>query len=252
MPRTPQARAAQKTSPTGRRRNPDRRREILAAALEIFSSKGFERSSMAEIGARVGVVEGTIYKHFASKRELLFEATRTAYIPVIAEAREQLGGIRGTRNRLRFVIWHHLKAFAVEPGICRLIIQEIRPREDYQGSVVQELNREFTALVLAIIEDALAQGEIRSDLSPAMVRDVIYGGIEHLAWKALIGRGALDVERTADDLTDLILNGLAPRGREERENESELQRLRAQVDRLERLIGILEGGRDGGEQTHAS
>lgn len=44
---------------------------ILAAALALFSQKGFEASSMREIAADVGVTQGAIYKHFAGKEGLL-------------------------------------------------------------------------------------------------------------------------------------------------------------------------------------
>ena len=230
-------------TPARTRRGADRRREILDAAREVFSAKGYERGSMAEIASKVGIVEGTIYKHFAGKRELLFEATRAFYAPIISSARQHLTGIRGTRNRLRYVIWRQLQGFVDEPGICRLIIQEIRPYDDYYESVVRELNREATSLVLDIVEQAMERGELRRGVQPALVRDVIYGGMEHLAWKALSGRGSIDVEQLADDLTELILCGVGlPATTEEDACGGELSRLRAQVDRLETLIDGLRAG----------
>lgn len=197
--------------PRLRRSGPERKREILAAARAVFATRGYEQTSIAEIAAKVGVVEGAIYKHFANKRELLFEAMRTFYRPLIEQTREQLAGIHGTRNRLRFVIWRQFKGFVEEPGICRLIMHDIRPRQDYPESVVHELNRESTSLVLGIVEEAMARGEFRRDLPATMVRDVIYGGIEHVMWKALSGRALVDIDRLADDLTELIVSGVGAR-----------------------------------------
>jgi AcrR family transcriptional regulator len=57
--------------------------EILAAAREVFLDKGFERSSVAEIAARVGVVEGLVYTYFPTKRELLNEVLRGMYVPLL-------------------------------------------------------------------------------------------------------------------------------------------------------------------------
>jgi AcrR family transcriptional regulator len=158
-------------------RGEDRRREILEVARELFSRDGFEQTSMAEVAARVGIVEGALYKHFASKRELLFEAMRVFYEPVLVAVREHLKSISGTRNRLRFVIAAQLHGFAKYPGLCRLIILDIRPNEDYQDSVVRKLNREMTSLVPEIIEEGVRSGELRSDIRPTLVRDVVFGGI---------------------------------------------------------------------------
>jgi AcrR family transcriptional regulator len=227
------------------RRGADRRKEILSAARETFSMKGFERTSMAEIAAKVGVVEGALYKHFGGKRELLFEATRAFYEPLITATIQELAGVRGSRNRLRFVIFRQLQAFVSHPEMCRLIIQEIRPYADYFGSVVRDLNRQSTSTVVGILEEARRGGELRSEIQLALVRDVIFGGIEHLAWRALVGRGTIDVERQADELTRLIWNGLEPvadsesradRLRADHEHEPELARLRVQIDRLEALV----------------
>jgi AcrR family transcriptional regulator len=226
---------------TGRRtrRGEDRRRELLTAARDIFSTQGYERTSMAEIAARVGIVEGAIYKHFASKRELLFEAARSLYEPLVAATEQELAGIQGTRSRLRFVILRHLQAFANHPDLCRLIIREIRPHDDYYGSGVRELNRKTTSQVLTILEEAIFAGEVHQDVHPSLVRDVIFGGIEHVAWKALSGRGTLDVQRQADEITQLILGGIQTKPTANDPSREEVERLRAQIDRLESLVTTL-------------
>ena len=221
------------------RRGEDRRREILDVARQVFSAKGYEQTSMAEIAAQVGIVEGALYKHFTSKRELLFEAMRFFYEPLLTLMHEHLASIIGTRNRLRFVIAAQLHGFVKHPGLCRVILLEIRPNDDYQGSVMRKLNREMTSLVPEIIEEAVKAGELRSDIRATLVRDVIFGGIEHLAWKTLSGRETLDVQREADALTELVLRGLEPRTSVPNAAEPELARLRAQLDRLEGLVGAL-------------
>ncbi|UOQ88353.1 TetR/AcrR family transcriptional regulator [Agromyces endophyticus] len=48
-----------------------RRDEILDAALRSFATKGFQRTSMADIIAESGLSAGAIYGHFAGKRELV-------------------------------------------------------------------------------------------------------------------------------------------------------------------------------------
>lgn len=217
-----------------RRPGPERSREIVAAARAVFSEKGYEQAAMAEIAARVGVVEGALYKHFASKRELLLAVMRSFYESLIESLREGLRGVRGAESRLRYVIWSQLRAFTEEAGLCRVVIREIRPQGDYEQSKVRDLNRELTGIALRVIEEAVAAGELRSDVPPVMVRDVIYGSIEHLAWKAVNGRGALDVERTADALTELILRGIGarPGGGEP----GAAERLAEQLDRFERAL----------------
>jgi AcrR family transcriptional regulator len=53
-----------------------RKQQILAAALNIFSEKGFAQATTAEIARAAGVAEGTIYNYFHSKRELFISVIR--------------------------------------------------------------------------------------------------------------------------------------------------------------------------------
>lgn len=48
-----------------------RRQQILDAAREVFSQKGFDKGTTAEIARTAGIAEGTIYNYFRNKRDLL-------------------------------------------------------------------------------------------------------------------------------------------------------------------------------------
>lgn len=53
------------------RKSQERRREIITAALDVFSTSGYRGGSLKEIGARIGIDPSTILHHFSSKEELL-------------------------------------------------------------------------------------------------------------------------------------------------------------------------------------
>lgn len=67
-----------------------RRQELLDAAMELFSQRGYEETSMADIAKKAQVVQGLCYRYFDSKQKLFQEAmeqyVRTccaAYLPLI-------------------------------------------------------------------------------------------------------------------------------------------------------------------------
>src|SRR5262245_24240257 len=49
------------------------RRRLKQAALELFSQHGFDQTPVEAIAARAGVTERTFYRHFADKREMVFD-----------------------------------------------------------------------------------------------------------------------------------------------------------------------------------
>ena len=207
--------------------------EILAAAREVFLDKGFERASVAEIAARVGVVEGLVYSYFPSKRELLNEVLRGMYGPLIADIEAGFARLQGLRSRLRFLIWRHLRVYAEEPGLSRLALHEVRTGPDYCESVLHELQVKYTSFLLRTVRDAVLDGELPAGTDAELVRSLVYGGIEHRLWATLYGRGArIDVEAMADRWTEVVLHGLQPASR----GGTMGPQLESRVARLEKLV----------------
>ena len=52
---------------------PGTAQRLQAAALELFASRGFEQTTAAEIAQAVGLTERSFFRHFADKREVLFD-----------------------------------------------------------------------------------------------------------------------------------------------------------------------------------
>jgi AcrR family transcriptional regulator len=51
---------------------PDAQGRLIQAAVELFSERGYEQTTVAEIAERAGLTERTFFRYFADKREVLF------------------------------------------------------------------------------------------------------------------------------------------------------------------------------------
>lgn len=186
--------------------------DILVAARAVFAERGYNDMVMSEIAERAGVVEGSIYRYFRNKRDLMFRMAEAWFEEMIEDDAATLAAIEGTRNRLRFIIHRHLRSIHQQPDMSRLVFQHLRPEPDYRDTRLFALNRAYTARVSEVVAAGMKAGEIRSGLSPTLVRDVIFGSIEHRTWAFLRNEGDYDVDRLADQVLDLVWRGLeAPR-----------------------------------------
>ena len=52
---------------------PDARSRLAQAALDLYEERGFEGTTVAEIAERAGLTKRTFFRHFADKREVLFD-----------------------------------------------------------------------------------------------------------------------------------------------------------------------------------
>ncbi|WP_373231011.1 TetR/AcrR family transcriptional regulator [Cohnella sp.] len=62
----------------------DKQARILEAAIEIFSEKGFAATSTSEIAQKAGVAEGTIFRHYKTKKDLLLSIAGPIAIKMVA------------------------------------------------------------------------------------------------------------------------------------------------------------------------
>jgi AcrR family transcriptional regulator len=75
---------------------PNARGRLLQAALELYSERGFEQTTVAEIAERAGLTERTFFRHFADKREVLFAgagALEDLLVSAVANAPDGLAPI---------------------------------------------------------------------------------------------------------------------------------------------------------------
>ena len=204
-------------------RRQQRRERILEAARQVFESRGYDAATVAEIATQVGIVEGTIFHHFGSKRALLVRVMEGFYRDITAAKRRGLAGVDGTAERLRFLIRFHLRVFADNAALCGAILRASRGADGDLKRDIQALNRAYTAPLKDVVEAGVGCGDLRADVDVGLLRNTIYGSVEHMLWSVLYDGHVVDVDRTAAALSALVLGGiqqrqpdtLAPADREE-------------------------------------
>lgn len=222
-----------------RSRQPREKRvaDIMRAAREIFGEKGYDAASMSEIAARAGLAEASLYRFFDTKRDLLVTVVEDWYEEMLEDYDRHLAGVHGVWNRLRYMIWRHLKSIEENPDLSRLVFLHIRIGAGYLGSSVYQLNKRYTQHTMDILREGIASGELRDDMPLTMVRDLIYGCAEHHTWRYIWGLGGLDADRAADQIATLVYRSVAA-APPDAGGTDRLERIAA---RLEESVARLEG-----------
>src|ERR1700733_12301954 len=55
---------------------PNARGRLEQAAMELFQTRGYDRTTVQEIAARAGLTERTFFRYFTDKREVLFSGAK--------------------------------------------------------------------------------------------------------------------------------------------------------------------------------
>jgi TetR/AcrR family transcriptional regulator, fatty acid metabolism regulator protein len=213
----------------------ERSAEILSSARVVIAERGYEATSMLAIAQHAGVAEGTLYRFFKTKEELMLRVAEEWLAELLAED-IGLDSIRGTWNRLRHLIWRVLQLMRSQPVVSRFVLIEMRPLPGYRGTTLFKLTRRFTADVRAVCAEAAQSGEFRDDVSPSLLRDMIFGCIEHQTWSFLRREGDFEIDAVADSITNVVYRGMLAN---DVTREDRMERVLA---RLERAAAALERG----------
>ena len=143
-----------------RKRNPRQTRDrLVRAALELFTTRGYHETTTPLIAARAGVAEGTIYRHFASKDELLNEIYR-AGIRLFAGAVREADPRLHCRERLALIAKRWRDTGAKEPAVVRLVFS------DAFATLVDEKSRTAARELRGELEKVIAAGKAAGEVRP--------------------------------------------------------------------------------------
>jgi AcrR family transcriptional regulator len=112
------------------------RTRILAAALDVFSERGFDGASTRDIAERAGVTQPLLHYHFSAKDDLWRAAADVVFQDLASTLGERVQGLRGVdeATAARLLVREFVWFSARHPQLHRIITQECKvdgPRMDW-------------------------------------------------------------------------------------------------------------------------
>lgn len=156
--------------------------EIRAASLQEFTSRGYEATTMGDIAARIGIRGPSLYKHVASKQELLvaimsgtMEALISAQRSAVATTTDPTERLRrAVQAHVRFHVRHQLEAFVGN--------REIRSVTQPHRRAILARRAEYELGFRSLITDGLETGVFRTTSPQLASYAILDMGIGVSAW----------------------------------------------------------------------
>jgi AcrR family transcriptional regulator len=187
---------------------PPGRIKIVQALKSLLVEKEFSAITTAEIARNAGVTEALIYKYFKDKRDLLHQVLSE----YLEQYRDQLGqdlkGIKGTLNKLRKLIWSHINVYATNRVFAKILLIEVRNYPDYYKSETYSLVKEYSNIVLQIIEEGIRDREIRDDVPARLIRHSILGSIEQVCLSGITFEKEINPDDLTEQICEIIFRGI--------------------------------------------
>jgi len=190
--------------PRPARRDGDATRlRLLQAALELYTTTGYSRTTTPMLAEQAGVAEGTIYRHFSSKEHLLNEAWRHAY-RAASELLKTLENdrVRKAPERLALLGRQLVDLAASQPSLTRMLVST--EPEPYLDEPSRAMRREFLDGLVQLVAMGKSDGLVRpgpAELWASIWFTVVQHAVELVAsgtWTADSSPAALTLEAAWD------------------------------------------------------
>jgi AcrR family transcriptional regulator len=170
------------------------RERLLEAAKAVFSAGGPD-TSLEAVARRAAVGIGTLYRHFPT-REALFEAVYRREVEQLGELAEQLISEASPVEALRRWLRSNVEFVATKKGMSAALALAVHGSSELYAYTFDRL----TKAVGALLDRAVAAGEIRPDIGPEDLLRALVGMCymhDKPGWQATVLR-----------LVDVFVDGL--------------------------------------------
>jgi AcrR family transcriptional regulator len=188
----------------GRPRSEASHQAIIRATLELLLETGYRSLTMEGVRARAGVGKATIYRRWSSKEELVRDVVVFMHDDLQAPDTGSLrGDYEGMAARVRAAA-QRAGAATVMPRLLGDVANDPELRAIFYDNLVEPRR----AQMRAVLQRAVARGEIRDDVDIELIIDLFAGPV---VYRLLITGGDYAQLHAVDAQLDALLNGLARR-----------------------------------------
>jgi len=221
-----------------RREKVEHREEvILSVAMRMFNQTGFAKTTISGIARESGVADGTVYLYFKNKEALARAVLAAFYARLTQSAQDGVDKLTTPRERLVFLARHHMKHVIANWRVLEAAPILARSVDDYDGSEIYHLNKNYTAIFDRVAKNGMAQGQLSEKTPLWIMRDMFFGAMEYGCRSLLMKQRPEDADQFADAVVDTFFqnNGTASAagaGNMADRMEAAMQRIEKAVEKL--------------------
>ncbi len=199
---------------SGKREQKKRRTKmaILEAAVQLFSEKGYERTSITDLAEAAGIGKGTVYSYFRKKSDIFLAFCEEQLETISTTILETDTAGMSLLDRLVVLYREDFRFIFHHPEFGRILMRETFFPNDLDVEVSRRLDDRYIDLLVPLLQKAQARNELRRDLELTLVLGHFYGlyCMAVSAWFTGRLHTEEDVVMAFTSLFEQALQGLAP------------------------------------------
>jgi len=150
---------------------------IIAAAVRIFSQRGYTGTSMRDIAKEVGILPGSLYAHIESKEALLVEIVLSGTKSFQSIQKMIAKSDASATDLMSTAIKEHIKIVAENPEKCLIVFHQWRYLNESNRALAVFMRRKYAESFSNIVKKGIASGEFSPELDKRIAVFSILGAL---------------------------------------------------------------------------
>ncbi|MDF2535184.1 MAG: TetR family transcriptional regulator [Bacillales bacterium] len=195
----------------------EKQQRIVEAAIEIFAEKGYSGTSTSEIAKKAGVAEGTIFRHYKTKKDLLFGIVGpmiTKFIaPMAARDFNKVLDVKyhSFEDFLRAALINRVELVERKPAIIKIVLQEVPFHPELKNQLIESIGRKIYERISIVIKEFQSKGEIVQLPVSTVFRLILTSIFGYIVSAYIILPGSIqNKEEEIEQTIQFVLKGLRP------------------------------------------
>jgi len=192
-----------------------KRQQILDAAYEVFSHKGYHRATVDEIIALADTGKGTVYNYFVNKEQLFYTLIKERGAPFENALQQIVDAQAPPMEKIENMIREYLAFYVLNADLWRVMMHEVRGlgRAGYSNFSQEQRDKygEWFRQTIGMLGIVLAEGIQTGDIRQCDVNKTAYALFSVIAMTVFQKFVSEDVDATAKSITNFFLHGAANR-----------------------------------------
>jgi AcrR family transcriptional regulator len=178
---------------------------ILRVAAEVFIQHGYDATSMGQLAEKLGITKSAIYHHVPSKEYLLQLALDRALGSLEEILVDPLAATGPAIDRLMYVLRSSVGVLTDQLPFVTLLLR-LRGNTELERAAL-ERRRAFNHVIAELVDEARADGDIRSDIDPRTTTRLLFGMIGSVVDWYRPG-GPVSADAVANDVVAVAFGGV--------------------------------------------
>jgi AcrR family transcriptional regulator len=187
------------------------RTRMIEAASQVFASLGVQGATTREIARVAGVNEVTLFRHFASKEQLLGAVIKNALVLQTEALAHPEAWTQDLKIDLRQYANLYNTMLEAQEDLIRTFIGEAKRHPEAAKQVIQEAAKPLREKLVAYLQSGQERGIVRADLDPFPAVDMFTGMLlaGMLCRSAKFNQDSYSCEDYIDTCVEIFVRGIS-------------------------------------------